>query len=412
MEKRESKNVFDMMFRSTRERNGSTFWTACAGMLITLLPYFALALLSYLLRDKVEWMWIVAVCIGALLLGPLQYGYIRFYNKLTKEGNANIFSIYDFWHMENFIMILFGGLLEAVVIIVLAAFILVPVLVLNNTIGAIVAGVVAASILVVLVAFFSMVFFFIDHHKYEGFAEALKNCFIRMRRNRMSMMSYKVLYYVFFLLIALVSLIAGYKISTLFGTEAEVYGLILAIIGMALLFTVVAYIMTWYHATNHLYFEQILDYHEKKSGKKEEVQAEEEVQEVVEEKAVEEEAPAIVAPGKIVAPQKAAAKKTATAKNAPAKKTSTAKKVAAPKKAEVKEEVAIEAPVAPAKIEAPKKATTTKKVATTKAPAKATKPAAAKAAPAKIEPPKKATTKKASSIEPPKKATKTTKTTK
>ena len=40
MEKRESKNVYDMMFRSTRERNGNTFWTACAGMLITLLPYF------------------------------------------------------------------------------------------------------------------------------------------------------------------------------------------------------------------------------------------------------------------------------------------------------------------------------------------------------------------------------------
>ena len=140
MEKRESKNVFDMMFRSTRERNGNTFWTACAGMLITILPYFALALLGYLLRDKVEWLWIVCVCVGAMLLGPLQYGYIRFYNKLTREGNANIFSIYDFWNMENFIMVLFGGLLEAVVIIVLGAVVIIPIIVLNNTIGAIVAS--------------------------------------------------------------------------------------------------------------------------------------------------------------------------------------------------------------------------------------------------------------------------------
>ena len=266
MEKRESKNVYDMMFRSTRERNGNTFWTACAGMLITLLPYFALTLLGVLLRDKVEWLWIVCVCVGAMLLGPLQYGYIRFYNKLTREGNANIFMIYDFWHMENFIMVLFGGLLESVVLIVLSAVIIIPVVVLNNTLGAIIAGVVSACILIVLVAFFSMVFFFIDHHKYESFVEALKVCFVRMRRNRMSMMSYKVLYYVFFLLIAIVTAIATYKISGMFGTEAEIYGLILAVIGLGLLFAVTAYMMTWYHAQNHLYFEQILDYHEKKSG--------------------------------------------------------------------------------------------------------------------------------------------------
>ena len=240
MEKRESKNVYDMMFRSTRERNGNTFWTACAGMLITLLPYFALTLLGVLLRDKVEWLWIVCVCVGAMLLGPLQYGYIRFYNKLTREGNANIFMIYDFWHMENFIMVLFGGLLESVVLIVLSAVIIIPVVVLNNTLGAIIAGVVSACILIVLVAFFSMVFFFIDHHKYESFVEALKVCFVRMRRNRMSMMSYKVLYYVFFLLIAIVTAIATYKISGMFGTEAEIYGLILAVIGLGLLFAVTA----------------------------------------------------------------------------------------------------------------------------------------------------------------------------
>lgn len=399
MEKRESKNVYDMMFRSTRERNGNTFWTACAGMLITLLPYFALTLLGVLLRDKVEWLWIVCVCVGAMLLGPLQYGYIRFYNKLTREGNANIFMIYDFWHMENFIMVLFGGLLEAVVLIVLSAVIIIPVVVLNNTLGAIIAGVVSACILIVLVAFFSMVFFFIDHHKYESFVEALKVCFVRMRRNRMSMMSYKVLYYVFFLLIAIVTAIATYKISGMFGTEAEIYGLILAVIGLGLLFAVTAYMMTWYHAQNHLYFEQILDYHEKKSGKKAVV----EEAPVVEEK-VEEEAPAkaVEAPTKLVAPKKATAKK-APAKKAPAKKTAT-NKVVAPKE-EVK---AVEAPVAPAKIEAPKKATTTKK-----APTKATAPkASAKTAPAKIEPPKKAAPKKtASSIEPPKKAT-TKKTTK
>lgn len=391
MEEKENSTVFGMMFKSTRRRNGNTFWTACAGMILALLPYFVLGALGFFLRDKAPKLWIVCVCIGAMLFGPLQYGYIRFYNKLTTEGNANIFSVYDFWNMDNFVMVLFGGLLQAVCYIICFAIVIVPILILKSTTWAIVAACVAVVIMMLLIAFFSMVYFFIEHHHYASFGEAMRTCYVRMRRNRMSMMSYKVLFYVFFLIIAALTGLCGYKISQIFGTEREVWGIVFACIGIAFLFVVCVFMFTWYHSTNHLYFEQILDYNEKKmarlkakemAGKEEQVQEEQPKEEAVEQPKEE-----------IIAPKKAQAKKatTATTKKATApKKTTTAKKTTKV------EEVKAEEPKTEVKLEAPKK-TTVKKTTTAKTTTKTvTKSTAKKAEPKAegIEPPKKATTKK------------------
>ncbi len=389
MEEKENSTVFGMMFKSTRRRNGNTFWTACAGMMLALLPYFVLGALGFFLRDKAPKLWIACVCIGAMLFGPLQYGYIRFYNKLTKEGNANIFSIYDFWNMENFIMVLFGGLLQAVCYIICAAIVIVPLIVLDSTTWAIVAACVSFVIMMVLIAFFSMVYFFIEHHHYQSFGEAMRTCYVRMRRNRMSMMSYKVLFYVFFLFIIAITALLGFRISKLFGTEKEVWGVVFACIGIAFLFVVSVFMLTWYHSTNHLYFEQILDYNEKKMARLKAKEMAGKEAEVVETKVEEEKAEEVepVQTAEIVAPKKATAKTTA-------KKTTTgAKKPVAKKTTTAKKEVKAEEVKTDVKIEAPK---TVKKTTTAKAQSKpATKTTAKKAEPkTNIEPPKKATTKK------------------
>ena len=241
MEKRVSRNIGDLMLLSSKNFF-KTFGRGMLGTLVFILPFLicgAMALAIRALRAYVTF-GLIAVVIYA----PMHVGYIKYCNSLYNGEKPSVLAVFKGFASKYVVVTaLFSIILVLLYALGLALFV-VPVL--------------------VVIAFFSMSTFYIA--KYDCHLEVFKTCFNRMKRNRITMLSYKAVFYLLFLMILILGGLAGFGVYYIALQNMVAGGIIGFIVGLVLLFVFCAYIC-YYHATNHLQFEEIEYYYEKKQAR-------------------------------------------------------------------------------------------------------------------------------------------------
>lgn len=299
-------SILDLMFKSAPKSLKGKYFSAFVAKLIYFLPFFVLAILPMIFYKQLDWLWIVSVVVMLLLIGPMQYGYIKYYNRLQRNEKPSVFSIFN-WDMKQFLPVLFIGLLLNAGYLLGSALLIFPA--------------------VMLVGMYSMIMFFIEKYKYDNINKAFMVCSAKMEQKRVSMIFYKIFFWSIFGLLILASVIVATKLQIMYETKTTLV-LAVGIGGVVLLWIVFALLAVWYHACNQLYFEKVVDVDTDNKPSKETVVEAEEVKEAKE----------VKAPAKTTTAKKTTTKaattakpKTTTTKATTAKTTSTKTTAAKPK---------------------------------------------------------------------------------
>ena len=243
MEKKISKNTGDLLVLAGNNFFPS-FWRGLVGTFFALLPFLSIAIVMALINQY--WSYITFGCLALVLVGPMQSGYIAFSKSLYEGEKANVFKVFCGFANKNFI------------VIALASAVLVTMYILGFTLF-LVPG-------VVVIAFFSMVPYYVAKYEDKTLFEAMKMCFVRMRRNRISMMSYKFAFYLLFLILIILSWLAGFGVYSLasYSLAASIAAGIVC--GIAILFLLCA-LVSYYHSANFCFFIEIEERYERKMKK-------------------------------------------------------------------------------------------------------------------------------------------------
>ncbi len=247
--------------------------------------------------------------IGIILFGFLTPGYINFM-KLLLDGENPKYDVI-FRGKGDIMASIFLGILLAGGMILGSALLIVP-------------GMIFAS-------FYSMSFYFLNEDKITTVFGSMENCAKNMNGNKTNMFAYKVIFYIYYIIIALCCGALAFLVWALCDILwlAVIFYIILAI-GFILLTSLCTMFL---YSANYLFYEEVIAYREaKKARAAKTVEKEATKTEVVVEEKPAEEKPA-EAPAKKPAEKKPAAKKPVAkvadkpATKAPAKKPAAKKTV-------------------------------------------------------------------------------------
>lgn len=253
---------------------------ALIGTIAYLAPMVALCLIPYV-------GWAAAV----LLFGFLTVNYIKYFNDLFSGGNVKLYTI--FAPNRNLSTVTFLG-------------VLIVMLILTGSILFIIPG-------LIIIAFYSMSMFVIEEENSTSVLETMRSCAKKMEGNKVALLSYKVLYYIGYALIALIFSILYMLLSTMVASYPFLSIMLLILLGLIAFFA--AAIVTMYlHATNVMFYKEVLKEKnvtvsaQEESAKPEEKESEDIVI-VVEEEKVSKEQPAKEAAAKPKTTKKPTTKK-------------------------------------------------------------------------------------------------------
>ncbi len=240
MEKKISKNTGDLLVLAGNNFFPS-FWRGLVGTFLAVIPFLGIAAAMIFINQY--WAYITFGCLALVLIGPMQYGYIMFSKSLYEGEKANVFKVFCGFASKSFIVV---ALADAVLVTMYAlgfTLLLIPGL--------------------VVIAFFSMVPYYVAKYEDKSFFDAMKMCFVRMRRNRISMMSYKFAFYLLFLTLIILGGLAGFGVYSLasYSLAASIAAGIVC--GIAILFLLCA-LVSYYHSANFCFFIEIEERYEKK----------------------------------------------------------------------------------------------------------------------------------------------------
>ena len=251
-----SKNSLDLIGISGSKltgKKGKAFW----GSFFYLLPTLGICAVPY-----VGW------AIGIILFGFLTPGYINFIQQLIKGENPK----YD---------IIFKGKGDIVASIFLGV-ILAGGMILGTAL-AIVPGMFFST-------YYSMSFFFLNEEEITSAFDSMKKCAKNVAGNATNLFSYKIIFYIYYVIIALVCV----------ALALAVWGLVKAAWLAIILYVVIAFgfiLLTslctmFFYAANCVFYEEVIAYQEvkkaRKANKKMKIEKEEASTEVVPENKVEE----------------------------------------------------------------------------------------------------------------------------
>ena len=192
MERKESAHGLQLIHFGSLKLKGhfSTLFMGAFAMVTPLLLVLLVPMMVALLIEE-WWVLTIGVVIFTILLGPLQMGYIKYYNAALEGEQPKLSIIYAELKPSVFTLktiyasalLLFLYLFGGVLWILPAGF---------------------------AISFYSMVLFFMEKFKYKRFSDAFKECSKKMLGNRLAMFSYKLVFYlVYFMLFCVAALFLG-----------------------------------------------------------------------------------------------------------------------------------------------------------------------------------------------------------
>lgn len=250
-----SKNSMDLVVKKTGESVKGKFALAFIGTLIAFGP---LVLLSVLVP------YFIGVAISILAFGVIETGYIRFMREVLAGNKPKLSLIYS--EVKHCWGKLFIGTICLLMFI-------------GGTILLIIPG-------VVLYGYYAMSLFVAEKENRNDLKGTLKATREKMKNNIVTMYSYKLFYWVFYVILFGLILVSYFGIVAL-ADKNIVLAVLIGIVAVLVLLIVFSILTLYYHTSNEIFFNEMLYYDEKRkaTSKKVKVVAEQpETKEVVAEK--------------------------------------------------------------------------------------------------------------------------------
>lgn len=248
MERKESKNGLELIKFGAIRLKGN-FSTLFLGSLAMVTPLVLVLLLPYLIArfTEISWIMSIGVVLFAIFVGPLQMGYIKYFNavidgkqpKLAMVYSQIKFSIFTLRTMYISMILLVLYLVGGILWIVPAGF---------------------------AISFFSMTLFFLEKYEYPKLSDAMTDCARQMIGNRLAMFSYKLIFYfVYFLLFGIGTMCL--MLVFLLASESMLVAYIVALCSAITFIFMYSMITVYFHSCNQIFFEDTLMHNERKRAR-------------------------------------------------------------------------------------------------------------------------------------------------
>lgn len=220
---RTSKNGLDLIGIAGSKLKG-VWGKGFLGTLMYVTPIIALLFVPY-----VGWALAIAV------FGWLTAGYVSFMKGLLKGDNpsyAMIFTtVHEFAQATLIGVILCCGTILGLVIFIIPG--------------------------IIIVGFYSMSFFVLDEQAITSVSDTLNLSSMKMEGNKTSMFAYKVIYYLLYVIVALIALVAFIFIARLYDTH-QALAICLGVVDLLVSLVLVSIVTLYFYASNVVFYNEIV----------------------------------------------------------------------------------------------------------------------------------------------------------
>ena len=251
MERNESSNGLQLIKIACLRLRGKfcTLFMGAFAMVVPLLLSIIVPLTLAFLLDT-WWVFSIGVMLFAIFVGPLQVGYIKYYEAVMKGKPARLSIVYS--------EIRFSVKILKIIYISLLLFIM---YIIGGMLWILPAG--------FAISFYSMSLFFFEKKKHERLTQAMKECATKMIGNRVTMFSYKLIFYFVYFLLFIVGLLCVGLTATL-AADSMVIGWLIGVCCSVIFIFLYTMITVYFHSANEVFYEDILIIHDKKTRRKKE----------------------------------------------------------------------------------------------------------------------------------------------
>lgn len=248
MERKETRNGLELIKFGAIRLKGN-FGALFLGSLAMVTPLALVFLVPYLISRFTEIYWImsIGVALFAILVGPLQMGYIKYFNDTIDGKQPKVSQVYAEFKFSVFT-------LRTIYI----ALILMVLYIIGGILWIVPAG--------FAISFFSMTLFFLEKYKYNKLSDAMTDCARQMVGNRLAMFSYKLIFYfVYALLFGIGALCLG--LIFILASDSMLVSYIVTLCSTIVFIFMYAMVTVYYHSCNQIFFEDTLMHNERKRAK-------------------------------------------------------------------------------------------------------------------------------------------------
>ncbi|MGN0961536.1 MAG: hypothetical protein ACI4PF_04990 [Christensenellales bacterium] len=207
-----------------------------------ILILYMTALMSLLFA--ISWIIPIGIILFAILIGPLQVGYIKYFNAVLDGKQPRLRMVYSQLRFNIFTLrTIYISTLLLLMYIVGGVLWIVP------------AGFAVSA--------YSMTLFFLEKFEYPRLSLAMNECSRKMIGNRLAMFSYKLIFYFVYFLLFMVGLLFVALVYTL-STENLIISWIVAVCSAIVFIFLYTFVTVYYHSSNQIFFEDVLSKDEKK----------------------------------------------------------------------------------------------------------------------------------------------------
>ena len=248
MDRKESRNGLELIKYGAIRLRGN-FSALFMGALAMVTPLTLVFLIPYLIARFTDTLWVMSIGIAlfAILVGPLQIGYIRYFNETIDGNQPRLSRVYSCLNFSIFTLrTIYIALILMVIYIVGGILWMIP-------------GCFAVS-------FYSMTLFFLEKYKYPRLSEAMNDCSKQMIGNRLAMFSYKLIFYlVYLLLFGMGALCLG--LVFILAEDSLLVSYVVALCSTIVFIFMYTMVTVYYHSCNQIFFEDTLMYNERKRAR-------------------------------------------------------------------------------------------------------------------------------------------------
>lgn len=245
MERKEASNGLQLIKIASIKLRGhftAIFMGTLAMTTPLILTLFMATLLAVLFN--VGWFLPIGIVLFTLLVGPLQVGYIKYFNAVLDGKQPRISLVYSQLRFNVFT-------LRTIYI----SSILLIIYILGGILWMVPAG--------FAVSFYSMTLFFLEKFEYTRLSQAMNECSRKMIGNRLAMFSYKLIFYFVYLMLFI---LAGLLIALVYtlSTENLLISWLIAVCSAIVFIFLYTIVTVYFHSSNQIFFEDVLSRDEKK----------------------------------------------------------------------------------------------------------------------------------------------------
>lgn len=249
MDRKESANGLQLVKFGALRLKGK-FSALFMGAFAMVTPLVLVVLVPLIMAILFEKLWIlsIGIILFAVFVGPLQIGYIKYFNdtingeqpKITRVYSQLKFSVQTLRIVYTSMLLLLMYIVGGILWIITAGF---------------------------AVAFFSMTLFFVEKYKYTRLSQGLKECAKHMIGNRLALFSYKLIFYFVYLLLFLIAGLCMALVYTL-AIDSLIISWIIALCSTIVFIFLYTMVTVYFHSCNQIFFEDTLMYNERKAEAK------------------------------------------------------------------------------------------------------------------------------------------------